>query len=320
MHRAWLASLVSLLALGALGCASSSSSAPAGGAVDAGADAPSSDASTPIEDWVYGGDRPVNLFKFPDGADPKKPLPLVMVLHGYGASGIVQSAYFGLTKLVNDKQFLLIAPDGTPDKGAKRFWNAVDACCDFDKTRVDDVKYLTGLVEEVATKWAVDRKRIYLVGHSNGGAMSYRLSCDAAETFAAAFVLAPLFYGDAAKCAPKAPVSIRHVHGTADETVAYEGNGAAPGSLVANYPAATKVVETWAKYNGCSPTPDTSAAPLDLDTALPGAETTITSYPGCKNGAATELLTIAGGGHIPMNFPPDLPNQIWAWLSAHPKP
>lgn len=273
-----------------------------------------------MEDYVYGGDRPVPLFRYPDGADPKKPLPLVMVLHGYGAGGFLQTAYFRLEKLVESKQFLLVAPDGTPDKGGKRFWNAVDSCCDFDKTNVDDVKYLTGLVDEIGSKWTIDRKRVYLVGHSNGGAMSYRLACDAADRFAAAFVLAPLFYGDASKCNPKAPISIRHLHGTADETVAYEGNGASPGSLVANYPAAPKVVETWAKLNGCNATPSPAGAPIDLDKGVPGAETTVTSYPGCRDGAVTELWSMAGTKHVPMDLAADLGEQIWTYLSAHAKP
>lgn len=264
---------------------------------------------------MYGGARPVAFFRSPEGADPKKPLPLIMVLHGYGAGGLLQAAYFGLDKLVNDKQFLLVAPDGTPDKSGKRFWNAVDACCDFDKTAVDDVKYLTGIVEEIASVWSVDRKRVYLVGHSNGGAMSYRLACDAAETFAAAFVLAPVFYGDAGKCKPKAPVAIRHLHGTADETVGYDGGTFATGSFM----SAPKAVEAWAGFNGCAATPDTSAAPLDLDKGVAGAETKITSYRGCKGAVSTELFTLEGSGHIPMNFVPELGSQIFAWLASHPK-
>ena len=260
------------------------------------------------------------MFRSPDGADPKKPLPLVMVLHGYGASGFLQAAYFGLDKLVNDKQFLLVAPDGTPDKGGKRFWNAVDACCDFDGKKIDDVKYLTGLVEEIASVWTVDRKRIYLVGHSNGGAMSYRLACDAAQTFAAAFVLAPLFYSDLTKCNPKAPISIRQLHGTDDETVAYDGVGDAAGALVSHYPSAPKVVEAWAKWNGCSATPDVSAPAVDLDRGVAGSETKITSYPSCRDGTVTELWTLQGSKHIPMNLAPDVGAQIWSYLSAHPKP
>ncbi len=297
-----------LAAIVLIGCSSSSSNTtPA-------------EAGISPEDHVFGGDRPVSLFRAPDGADPKKPLPLVMVLHGYGAGGVVQAAYFGLSKLVTEKQFLLVAPDGTVDGKGNRFWNAIDGCCNFDGSGVDDVKYLTGLVEEIASVWSVDRKRIYLVGHSNGGAMSYRLACDRAETFAAAFVLAPIFYNDASKCAPKAPISIRHLHGTADETVLYDGAPPMTGALVSNYPSAPTVVAAWAKINGCSATPDESAPPVDLDHAVAGAETKIARYPSCRDGVATELWTMQGSTHVPMDLAPDLGDQIWSYLSAHPKP
>jgi polyhydroxybutyrate depolymerase len=144
-----------------LSCSSCSSSTPE--------PAPTVDAAVE-EDPIFGGARPVALFRAPEGYDRKKPIPLVIVLHGFGAGGYTQAAYFGLASLVEEKKFLLVAPDGTPDSKGRRFWNAVDTCCDFDKTGVDDVKYITGLVDEIATKWTVDRKRVFLVGHSNGAA------------------------------------------------------------------------------------------------------------------------------------------------------
>ncbi len=252
------------------------------------------------------------VFRAPEGHDPKEPLPLVVLLHGYGAGAIVQSLYFGLEPLVDREKFLLIAPDGTPDSKGSRFWNAVDTCCDFDGKGVDDVAYLTGLVEEVASVWAVDRKRVYAIGHSNGGAMSYRLACDAAETFAAVVTLAPPFYSDVTKCVPKQPVAVRHMHGTADETVAFEGDDLGPG--------ARKVVEAWAAWNGCDPTPDESAPAFDLDRGVPGAETTVSKYGGCKSNADVELWTMTGSTHIPADLKPEFGQTIWDFLKAHPKP
>ena len=66
--------------------------------------------------------------------------------------------------------------NGTRDPDGNRFWNATDFCCDLHNTQVDDVKYLSGLLEEAATHIAVER--IFALGHSNGGFMSYRLACE----------------------------------------------------------------------------------------------------------------------------------------------
>jgi polyhydroxybutyrate depolymerase len=263
------------------------------------------------EDPIFGGDRPVPFFRAPEGYDRKKPIPLVIILHGFGAGGYAQAAFFNMTKLVEEKKFLLVAPDGTPDKSGRRFWNAVPECCDFDRKGIDDVKFITGLVDEIATRWNVDRKRIFLLGHSNGGAMSYRLACDAAPKFAAAVTLAPPFYNDTTKCNPSEPVAIRHMHGTKDETVPYEGGS--------GFPPVQQTIAAWAKWNGCA-APDTTAAPLDIDQKVVGAETKVTRWTGCKPNGDTELWTMEGSTHIPFDLSPELPARIWAFFEAHPKP
>lgn len=291
-----------LLLAPVLGC-NGSSAAPADAGVDA-ADPP-----------PLGGDRPVPLFQTPDDWDGKTPLPLVMVLHGYGVGGIAQAVYFGLEPLVNEKQILLAAPDGTIDSSGKRFWNAVDTCCDFDHTGVDDVKYLTGLVDEIASRYPVDRKRVYLIGHSNGGAMSLRLACDATPTFAAVLDLAGPFWSDPpAKCSPSAPIALRVLHGTSDQSVPYDG-GMADGDII-DTPSAPAVAAFFAAKNGCSPTPDESAPPVDLDTGIPGAETKITRYTGCPADGDVELWTIQGGTHIPA-LPLDFRETVWTFFSTH---
>ena len=81
-------------------------------------------------------------------------------------------------------------PDGTTDSTGSQFWNATDACCNFDGSSVDDSKYLVGVVAAIKAHVAVDPKRIYVMGHSNGGFMSYRTACDHADVFAAIISLA----------------------------------------------------------------------------------------------------------------------------------
>lgn len=278
------------------------------------------DAATEPQEKVFGGDRPVPFFRAPDGVDPKQPLPLVMVLHGYGAGGYVQALYFRLEKLVNDKKFLLVAPDGTVNKSGNRFWNGVPACCDFDTSGVDDVKYLTGLVDEIGQTYAVDKKRVFLVGHSNGGAMAYRLACDATSKFAAAITLAPVFYADPTECKASEPIAIRQMHGTADETVPFEGGKPAGSVLTMTLPSARATAEAWAKLNGCNATPDESAAPIDFDRSIAGNETKISTWGGCKPNSVVELWTMEGSTHIPSDLAPDLPDRIWEFFAAHPKP
>ncbi len=84
------------------------------GCSSSGASTTAPDSGSP-EDHVFGGDRPVSYFRSPDGADPKQPVPLVMVLHGYSAGGYAQVIYLRPERLVNEKKILLVAPDGKVD-------------------------------------------------------------------------------------------------------------------------------------------------------------------------------------------------------------
>jgi polyhydroxybutyrate depolymerase len=89
-----------------------------------------------------------------------------------------------------------------------RFWNATDACCDVDASGVDDSSYLAGLINEIGSHVAVDPRRVFVVGHSNGAFMSYRMACDHADTIAAIVSLAGAPPADPAACRPTEPVAI----------------------------------------------------------------------------------------------------------------
>lgn len=302
----------------AFACGTSGEPPAAGSPVDGGGtsngDAASgTDAADPTE---LGGARPVTLH-VPGSYVSGVATPLVILLHGYGASGVLQDLYFGLTAVSDARGFLYAYPDGTVDADGKHYWNATDACCDLGGTKVDDSTYLSSLIEEIQGRYTVDPKRIYLVGHSNGGFMSYRMACDHSDQIAAIVSLAGAMFSDVSKCAPASPVSVLQIHGTADATVSYDG-----GTLVGavTYPSAKTTVADWVTFDGCSNAPDTSAPPLDLDTKLAAAETTITKYAsGCKPGGHAELWTIAGGAHLPSLAPSFITNVV-DFLYAHPKP
>jgi polyhydroxybutyrate depolymerase len=290
-----------------------------GGGDDAGVDAGADtgvDAGVDAGSTVPGAEliaaRPYRL-KIPAGHDDTTPTPLVVLFHGYGASGLTQDNYFGLSAHADAEGFLLATPDGTFDSTGKRFWNATDACCNFENKPVDDVAYFHAIVEDVKSRHAVDPRRIFVIGHSNGGFMSHRLACDAAATLAGLVSLAGAGWADTAKCQPAEPVAVLQVHGTNDTTIQY-GGGAILGKA---YPSAPVTVSDWAARNGCA-SAATAGTSKDLVPALSGAETAVTYHADCDGGAA-ELWTIQGGGHIPA-FNSSWASEIYAFLKAHPKP
>jgi polyhydroxybutyrate depolymerase len=236
-----------------------------------------------------------------------EPTPLLILLHGFGQTGYVQNAYFGLNALSDDKGFLLAFPDGTKNSNGQRFWAANDACCGDG---VDDVAYLNAVIDDMQRQYNVDPKRIYLTGHSNGGFMSHRMACDAAPRIAAIASLAGAVWKDASKCAPSQPVSVLEIHGDIDPDVPYDGDS--------TIPSAPETVATWAAKNGCSGNLGSSGETKDLDFVVDGSETRVSRF-SCNAGAA-ELWSMVGVGHLPNVRQPDWGNAIWSFLSAHPKP
>lgn len=276
---------------------------------DAGTDAMVSDSSELVRRRPYA-------FVTPSDYDPSRPLPLLIVLHGYSGNAAWQEMYFSFSQLVHTRRFLYALPEGTIDRRGNRFWNATDACCDFDRTGVDDVAYLAAVIDDMSARYRVDPRRVFVVGHSNGGFMAHRLACDLSQRIAAIVSLAGANWYDPTRCTPSEPVAVLQVHGTSDEIVYYAG-GTLPISW-RRYPGAMETIAAWARRNHCNPTLSDTGPLLDLDTVLPGAETRVQRHMGCTGGAA-ELWTITGGRHIP-NLQRTWATTIYDWLMAHPKP
>ncbi|MDQ3945143.1 MAG: hypothetical protein M3357_08360 [Actinomycetota bacterium] len=258
------------------------------------------------------GARPYGL-KVPEGYDGQRPVPLVVLLHGYSSNGSAQNSYFRLGAQADRETFLLAYPNGTRDLTGNRFWNATDACCDFYGRGVDDVAYLDAVLDEISSRYRVDPGRVFLVGHSNGAFMAHRYACDRSGRVAAIVTLAGMQWKDTSRCGASSPVSVLHVHGRDDGTIRYEGGSTPKGA----YPGAVDTVGAWAGENGCSGSLGPTDRRLDLDSWVPGDETTVERYGGCA-GVDVELWTINDGGHIPA-FNGHWAEAIWDFMAAHPK-
>jgi polyhydroxybutyrate depolymerase len=305
MRRTSLAALgLFLAAAGGAACSKSDGSASNG---DAGVDPPSSSTT-------FGGARPVEL-RVPSGYDASKPAPLLLVLHGYGSGGVVNDVYMKMTSIADAMGFFYVSPDGMVDKSGKRFWNANDGCCDFDGTGVDDDGYLTSLVKEIQAAYAIDAKRIFVMGHSNGGYMANRLACDHADLFAAAVSWAGANWSDPSRCKPSGPIGYLQIHGTKDATVPF----GATGDAGVPYPGAEGTVAIWAQKNACTAPLAPTGEVLRVADDAKAPDTKVARGSGCAQNGAAELWPVEGADHV-FAFTPDAVSAIWRFLTAHAKP
>jgi len=250
-------------------------------------------------------------YKVPSRYDRATPTPLLVMLHGFSASGPLEELYLHFGALADSKTFLYAYPDGLKDPVGLRYWNAMEWCCDFFKSGVDDVAYVRAVIDDMSSKFNVDPKRIFVVGHSNGGFMSHRLGCELSDKIAGIVSLAGAQWSDPTRCVPTKPIAVAEIHGTLDTLIGYGGS--------ANFPSAHQTVEIWANRNRCTGALTYGGDNLDLDGLLLGAETKVERYTGCPAQGPVELWSIQGGSHVP-TLSAYFTSSIYSFLMAHPKP
>ena len=260
----------------------------------------------------FPGARPFTL-RLPSTYTKAKPAPLIVALHGYTSSGAETEKYLNITPVAAAKGILYVAPNGTVDGLGSTFWNATPACCNFYSSKVNDEAYIMTIIDSVSKKYNVDQKRIYVVGHSNGGFMAHHMACTHSDRIAAIVSFAGATYKDQSMCKPSQPISVLQIWGTADETIHYNG-----GQLVNPYPGAAETIADWVKLDKCNTTPIVDPKKIDIESSIVGSETTVTNYAGCSKKTTVTLWSIAGGQHVP-TLQPDFAARVINFLLAHPK-
>jgi polyhydroxybutyrate depolymerase len=227
--------------------------------------------------------------------------------------------YMKVSPETQKRGILLALGHGNLNSVSFYYWNATNACCDLDHSDPDDVGYIMGIIADVQKTYAVDPKRIYAFGHSNGGFMVNRLACDQADKFAAIVSLAGETYLDQSKCAASAPIAYLQVQGDADMTVPYAGGHPENVNVLPLAPGAIETTQDWAAKNRCDPHADTSEPQITLMTTSTGPDTTKLVYNKCQANGWAELWTIHLGPHSPP-FTPSWAPDILDWMTAHPRP
>jgi len=241
-----------------------------------------------------------------------RPAPVILAIHGGGGNSRAAArtacpdgdldSQDCLHAMANREGVAVVYPNGTRSRllpnvrtwnagGGAKGWQCVSgrAC----QEGVDDIAYFRALLDDLERWVAVDARRVYATGLSNGGAMSHRLACQMGDRIASiAAVGGANQYATTASCAPPRPVPVMQIHGTADPCWRYEGGEAA----CAQRDDLTKIsvdasMRVWARVNGCGPAGGAEVLAREKDIT-----TVQIRWAACR--ADTILIRVDGGGHV----------------------
>jgi polyhydroxybutyrate depolymerase len=263
------------------------------------------------------------------GYDKNRPTPLLIVLHGGGGDGQGMIKLTGFNDVADENNFIVVYPDGF-----EKHWNDGRAVQSYSAQtqNIDDVAFISALIDHLSGEYNIDAKRVYVTGMSNGAFMSNRLGCKLSNKIAAIAPVAGNMPANIAPvCAPARPVSALIINGTEDPLVPWSGGYAHIGQVkLGEVLSVEETVKFWVDNAKCSSPPLIAQLP-DKDPS-DGTNVTTETYKGCADSAEVILYKVEGGGHTWPGGPQYLPRLIigstsrdfnaseviWQFFSQHP--
>jgi polyhydroxybutyrate depolymerase len=225
-----------------------------------------------------------------------KPAPLVIALHGGLGSAAQFEANSGLSEFAESNGFYALYPNGigsNENQTSPQTWNAGDCCGPAVQRNVNDIAFIESLIQHLKNTLFIDKRRVFAIGHSNGGMLAYKLACELSDEISGIGVQSASLGIN--QCQPTSPVSVVHIHGTADKNFPIDGG---VGSGIAGVPfrSARFAVDTLATTNKCEANSETSKIRENSDLV-------IYSWKKCASSVGIRYIIVDGASHAWMGHP-----------------
>jgi len=268
-------------------------------------------------DIQSGGYKRSYRVHIPPGYSPDKPTPVVMVFHGGWGTGKYIQKQSKMTPVSDQHGFIGVFPDGK-----FRAWNAGGCCEKPMRENIDDVGFVSDIIDKLERDYCVDDRRIYATGFSAGAMLSQRLACDLSDKIAA---IAPVSGVIMVKdCKPERPMSVMEFHGTDDPRSLWQGGlGDKDPSKGVRDSIPVTINKLTTRYH-CSG---------EVRNTFQKGTVSCETHSGCDANGEVTLCKIGGGGHQwpggegvwegklgPVNHDISASEMMWDFFSKHPMP
>jgi len=266
---------------------------------------------------------------------PKTPSPLVIMLHGGGGTARAAMWETGWAEKADKEGFLVVFPNAMARDPSRQssfssnpqLWNDGSDRFYSGQKAQDDVGFISALIDDLAAKFALDRRRVFLTGFSNGASMCFSIGARLSDRIAAIAPVAGALWFDPPEL--RHPVSLCYITGTVDPLNLIEGGepklatGASDSVRSKSKPPVRESIQKWAKALGCEMTPKSVS---DFN----GVRTE--TYASCSNRAEVVYITVEGLGHTwaggrsilpqsmvgPVSDRINATDVIWDFFNRHP--
>lgn len=243
--------------------------------------------------------------------------PLVIMLHGAADEGERMVRALGWETLADQEHFIvagpnatLLHPDRPPGEGNMRIWNSSAGYYPASIAAVDDKGFIVALIDEIARTHAIDRRRVYVAGFSNGGYLANSLGQQIPDRIAALAAVA----GDFTPLVKSLPRGIPVLIVAGDRDYFSPVKGGKLKMIWGNEfekESLRQLVDRWRTLDDC-PEAKSSAGPH---------RTRIEISAPCRDGSEVQYISMAGVDHQwPTGDPVNLTNVAWNFFKRFSLP
>lgn len=228
------------------------------------------------------------------------PSPLVIMLHGGGGTARAASWETEWAVKAEEEGFLVVFPNAmardpaqpSSFAGNPQLWNDGSSRFYPGQKAPDDVGFIAAMLDDLSARFALDERRVFVTGFSNGASMSFRIGAELSDRIAAIAPVAGALWFNPPTF--KHPVSMCYITGTADPLNLIEGGapklatGASDRVRAKPKPPVRNSILKWAKALGC---PAATASTSNAN----GVRTE--TYSPCPGSAEVVYIAVDGLGH-----------------------